>query len=305
MLQNISLQQTQYNMKTTLLSTILLAFVLIGGKNVQAQPAPGGAVPPVITEIMYNPPEFGTDSLEFIELYNPSQTLPLNLGGFYFSSGIVDTIPTGVILPPDGRVVIAVDSVVFETLTGVPCLEWESGGLSNSGEGITLRAPNGVVADTVFYDDNSMWPSEADGDGYSLVLCDASADNNLPASWTSSENATGYFIDDSNNPGNPPIQIFADPFQAPTCTTTGIADDNVITTRVYPNPSNGEFRVEFDALENVAVMKIHNSVGQLVSAQSLTTGTTSVNVSQQLSSGYYILSIERENSTERVKVSVK
>lgn len=299
------MRQTQHNMKTTLLSTLLFAFVLIGGKNIQAQPAPGGALPPVITEIMYNPPEFGTDSLEFIEIYNPNQSLPLNLGGYYFSSGFNDTIPAGIIVPADGRIVIAGDSVVFEAAFGFPCLEWDNGGLSNSGEGIALRTPTGILADTVFYDDNSMWPSEADGDGYSLVLCDPSLDNNLPSSWTSSENATGIFIADSQNPGNPDFEIYADPFQASTCTATSIADDNVITTAVYPNPSNGEFRVEFDALETVATMKIYNSVGQLVSAESLAAGTTVVNVSQNLKSGYYILAIERENDIERVKFTIK
>jgi len=41
----------------------------------------------VITEIMYNPPESGTDSLEFLELYNNGVEI-VNLEGFYFAEGI-------------------------------------------------------------------------------------------------------------------------------------------------------------------------------------------------------------------------
>jgi len=40
----------------------------------------------VITEIMYNPPESGTDSLEFIELMN-NDTVTVNLLDFFFASG--------------------------------------------------------------------------------------------------------------------------------------------------------------------------------------------------------------------------
>ncbi len=52
----------------------------------------------VITEIMYNPPESGTDSLEFIELYNKGVEVE-NLGGYYFADGIIYTFPSVMLNP--------------------------------------------------------------------------------------------------------------------------------------------------------------------------------------------------------------
>ena len=54
----------------------------------------------VITEIMYNPPESGTDSLEFIEIYN-NGTDAVNMDGFTFVDGVEYTFPNIDILPDE------------------------------------------------------------------------------------------------------------------------------------------------------------------------------------------------------------
>jgi hypothetical protein len=286
-------------MKRLLLSITFLSFLFIGSKNIHAQPLPPGNTLPVITEIMYNPPETGNDTLEFIELLNPSLTAAINMGGYYFSSGVDFTFPSGFVLPAGEHVIVAGDSVIFETWFGMEAFEWEgqASGLSNSGEGITLRTSTGVVADTVFFDDAVAWPQEADGAGYSLTLCDPSADNNLPASWTASENATGIIVNS--------LEVFADPGQLSTCTATGIVDDNVITTLVYPNPSNGEFRLQMEALTETARLNIYNNAGQVVATRSLAEGTTTVTVAETLAVGYYTLAIERSDATERIKLIIE
>ena len=43
---------------------------------------------------------------------------------------------------------------------------------------------------SVSYDDNNGWPSEADGDGYSISLCDPSSDSNDPTNWSLSPSVT-------------------------------------------------------------------------------------------------------------------
>lgn len=285
-------------MKHTLLYTFIL---LVAGFTASAQPTPGGA-PPVITEIMYNPPESGNDTLEFVEILNPSLTTAIPMGGFYFSSGIDFTFPAGFVLGTGEYVIVAGDSVIFEATYGLEAFQWEgaASSLSNSGEGLTLRAPIGLIVDTVFYDDAAAWPSEADGGGYSLVLCDPTADNNLPENWTASENATGIFIGTSL-----PIEIYADPGAASTCTTVGIADDNVITTLVYPNPTEGAFAMQFAALIEAGMLTIHNSLGQMVYSEPLSAGATSTNVTVDLKSGYYILSLEAGTVQERKKLIVQ
>ncbi|MDP4281463.1 MAG: lamin tail domain-containing protein, partial [Bacteroidota bacterium] len=63
----------------------------MGYITVNAPPPPTNAKI-VISEIMYNPPESGQDSLEFIELYN-NDTAAINLHNYYFSNGIQYTFP--------------------------------------------------------------------------------------------------------------------------------------------------------------------------------------------------------------------
>lgn len=286
-------------MKNTLLSVF---FVILSIGTIIGQPVPGGGPAPVITEIMYNPPESGNDTLEFVEILNPSLTSPISMGGYYFSAGIDFTFPTGFVLGAGEYVIVAGDSVIFETWYGLEAFEWEgaASSLSNSGEALVLRNSSAGIVDTVDYDDSVDWPQEADGGGYSLVLCDPTSDNNLPENWTASENATGIYIGTSL-----PVEIFADPGAASTCTPTGISDDNVIATVIYPNPSEGEFTLKFEPFTTTGMLQIHNSLGQLVYSDAISGGTTTLTVSEALTSGYYIVSLSQGQAVERLKLTVK
>lgn len=268
------------------------------GSAVLAQPAPGGPAP-VITEIMYNPPETGNDSLEFIEILNPSLTAVINMGGFYIDDAFSFTFPSGFVLGMGEHVVIAGDSVIFEAAFGVEAFEWDGATtqLNNSGETITLKTGAGAIVDQVQYGTTMSWPQEANGQGYSLVLCDPTSDNSLAASWTASENATGVVVN--------ALQIYADPGAFSTCTPTGLADDNIITTAIYPNPSEGAVSIRFAAMEEVGALSILNSLGQVVHTQGLSVGTSNVNLDLELSTGYYIVSLDRGNSVEKHKLIIK
>lgn len=138
----------------------------------------------VITEIMYNPPEAGTDSLEFIELYN-NGTQAIDLEGFYFSDGVVFTFPS-YILNPGAYVVTAVKSTAIQNTFGVPSLQWTSGALSNSGELLLLKDKFGYTVDSVFFDDVLPWDTLADGWGPSLTLCNPNLDNSIAENWKAS-----------------------------------------------------------------------------------------------------------------------
>ena len=156
----------------------------------------------VITEIMYNPPEAGNDSLEFIELYNNGNE-PVDMEGFYFTEGIDYTFPA-LTLNPSEYYVVCIDSVAFHNTFGMAAAEWDGGALSNSGEDIILVNQDGQLVDSVLYDDALPWDTLADGFGPSLTLCNPSLDNSLPESWSAStEFAAVNAINDS---------IFATPF---------------------------------------------------------------------------------------------
>jgi len=146
-----------------------------------------------ITEIMYNPPESGADSLEFIEFYNNS-SFTADLQGYTFTQGVVHTFGTTAIAP-GGYYVIAGDSAGFHNVFGqAPDAVWASGALSNGGEDITLQDPFGVTIDSVDYSDSGAWPSSADGNGPSIVLCDWMVDQNDGANWSASMSPVGVTI---------------------------------------------------------------------------------------------------------------
>lgn len=159
-----------------------------------------------ITEIMYNPPESGTDSLEYIEIYNFGDT-PADLTGYTFTAGITATFPD-FILGAGEYVVIALNPDAMLNQFGVTALPF-SGALSNGGEMIQLSNPGGSVVVEVTYDDGGSWPTEPDGNGPSLVLCDPAADASDGANWAASTTDSGVIINGS--------VIFASPGAADAC----------------------------------------------------------------------------------------
>lgn len=135
----------------------------------------------VINEIMFNPPESGTDSLEYIELYN-ADIIAHNLQGWSFSKGVVYTFPS-YNLEPGSYVVVAIKASAMLNTFGVVALQWTSGGLSNSGEELELKDNSGAVIDNLTFSASAPWPVAANGYGPSLSLKDPLLDNSLVASW--------------------------------------------------------------------------------------------------------------------------
>ncbi len=163
----------------------------------------------VITEIMYNPPEAGTDTLEYVELYNPTNA-SVDVSGWNFTQGFEFVFPAGSSIPANGYVVIAKSISFFEPKFGFAPYEWVLGGaLTNTGEDLELRDAGGNVIDYVDYKNASPWPTEPAGNGPSLVLCDPSSDNSLPENWQASTNATGVIINGK--------EVKASPGAANTC----------------------------------------------------------------------------------------
>ncbi|MEI6575193.1 MAG: lamin tail domain-containing protein [Bacteroidota bacterium] len=165
-------------MKRKLLLSLLL-FVLFAGTAFSQ-----GIV---ITEINYNDPSTGTttgDSLEYIEVQNFS-TMPVNFGGYKFTSGVTFTFPS-MTVPAMGYVVIAKAATKVQNFYGISgVLQWDAGQTltNNGGEGIALKDPSLNMLDTVRYNTTNPWPTSPNGTGPSLMLCDASLDNNNGANW--------------------------------------------------------------------------------------------------------------------------
>lgn len=163
--------------------------MVVAGLSVMAQPNV------VINEIMYNPPESGTDSLEFVELHN-NGTTAVSLQGYTFSQGLTYTFGN-VTLNAGDYIVVAVDSMAMQRVFGVAAYQWSSGGLSNGGEDIVLKDAANTTVDSVDYEDGGSWVDAPDGDGYSLELTDPASDNNDGQNWRPSGNHSGQTINGS------------------------------------------------------------------------------------------------------------
>lgn len=174
-----------------------------------------------ITEISYNPPESGNDSLEYIELYNYTDQA-INLENYKFSRGVVFTFPD-VSLQPQSYLVVAVNADAMERNFGVNALQWTSDALNNNGEVITLVDADGQVIVSVEYQDTSPWPGFAegtDGGGRSIELCNPEADPNDGNNWKVSENDLGFEINGR--------QMYGTPGAANSITECSLEPDHII-----------------------------------------------------------------------------
>jgi len=135
----------------------------------------------MITEIMYNPPESDTDSLEFIELFNNGDVV-IDLEGYYFSAGVDFTFPAATLMQGE-YILVAVDSVIFQDVFGMMAYQF-GGSLSNSGEMVSINNNYGMLVDSVRFSDLAPWPAEPDGNGPSLTFCDPGLDNGLGENWS-------------------------------------------------------------------------------------------------------------------------
>lgn len=150
----------------------------------------------MITEIMYNPPEAGTDSLEFIELYNHSEHA-VDLDGWSFSQGITMVFNESVILEAREYLVLAVSESAFKAVYGSDSrvIQWQGGALLNSGELLEITDREGNVVYSVFYSSGTNgWYAEADGNGASIELCNFDADPHQKDSWQPATNSLGIVI---------------------------------------------------------------------------------------------------------------
>jgi len=143
----------------------------------------------VINEIMYNPAD-GFDTEDWVEFYNPHQ-YPLDITGWQFKDEDDDHIfefPENTFIDSLGYMVLSKDTAVFrsfypEIYNVIGDMDF---GLSGNGEILRLYNNEGVLIDTVRYNDSAPWPTEPDGGGPSLELIAPMLDNGLAESWMAS-----------------------------------------------------------------------------------------------------------------------
>ncbi len=142
----------------------------------------------VISEIMVDTPSEwgGTNSLEFVEIYNTG-LITEDLTGHRFSGEIDYTFPDGTMLAPGEFIVVAKDPIAAQSFYGVTCLGPYDGKLSNSGGKLRFRNELDGILLEVEYDNKAPWPVAAFGTGHSLVLSHPSYGENDARAWSASD----------------------------------------------------------------------------------------------------------------------
>jgi len=207
-----------------------------------------------VTELNYHPPDLiaGSDTvpgqdLEFIEFKNTGKNT-VNLSGLAIDSAVYFNFPSGVLLPPRQFYVIASKPSKFYNYYGMAASGNFKGNFSNSGERILVKDTNGDAIIDFSYSDDLPWPSEADGDGFSLSSAEVNPAGN-PADYS-------YWTLSVKKDGNP----FADNIDG-----SGIIDpafDGSLI--VYPNPTQGLITVQLmtDDAAEVMEVTIYSSTGK-------------------------------------------
>ena len=153
---------------------------------------PSSGSVPTINEINYNSSDT-FDPEDWVEIYNPTDSIFDMSNWFFRDEGQVGddhlfSIPEGTVLQPNEYVVLCRDTMDFKN--HFPMVNSYIGdlgfGLSGGGELIRLYNNNGILMDSLTYDDDDPWPPEPDGEGPTLELINPLIDNGIYSNWTAS-----------------------------------------------------------------------------------------------------------------------
>lgn len=246
----------------------------------------------VINEINYNSSD-DFDTGDWIEIYNPTDT-DINASGWIFKDDD-DThqfiIPENIVVKSKGYLVLASDTTSLKTVNTdarnfVGDFDF---GLSGNSDDVRLFNANSTLIDVVTYDDESPWPTEADGDGSTLELTDPDSDNALSGSWMASTRLGG-------TPGWENGSI-------PTSNEDELGSPKSFAlNQNYPNPFNPSTNISFRLPKASQVqLTVYNMLGQKVRTLvdgNLNSGNHSVKFNaSNLSSGIYLYQLKTPAST--------
>lgn len=231
----------------------------------------------VITEIMYNSPEAGIDSLEFIEIYN-NDAVAVDLLNYKISYGSVNKVfDASYVLNPGDYVIIAPDKAAADAFYGISSIQGPTSGISNSGTFIKINSPSGLLVDSLTYGTTAPWPTEANAGGASLTLCDPNTDNTDGNNWSASTNLVGVIAT---------VNVYADPEDG--CVPDAIADRSGSNISIYPNPATDQIQISVNS--QAASVSIVNHIGMVVYASNeINDGNNIVNTSAFANGVYHVV----------------
>ena len=203
----------------------------------------------VINEIMADPsPVVGLPDAEYVELYNRT-AFPVDLTNWTFSTGSTVKVFPSITIQADSFLILTSTAAIPDFASTIPIVGFSSMALTNSGQTLTLKSPQGGVISTVSYSDQWYQDAVKKNGGWSLEQIDA---NNACAgitNWRASNNVSGGSPGISNsikgsNPDNTPPQVFR------------VAVNAIDTIQVYFNEP-----LDSTTMLNLSIYTIDNGIG--------------------------------------------
>jgi Lamin Tail Domain/Bacterial Ig-like domain len=148
----------------------------------------------IINEIMADPdPAVGLPAVEFIEIHNTTTNKTFDLAGWTLTDGNgTGTLPAAT-LPPGGFAILCDDgnAGLFATFGLAVGFATFPSSLTNTGELLDLKDPDGVTIDAVTYSDDWYNDDIKAGGGWTLERIDPTTPCSSAANWTASNDALG------------------------------------------------------------------------------------------------------------------
>ena len=272
------------NHVVTDVNAINTSFFLEAADNIKAVFTFTGGSGIVINEINYKD-AVGFEVKDWVELYNNSEST-VDLSGWVFkdSNDLHEfIIPNGTTLASDSYIVLAQSLVDFQSKfpSVSPVLGDFEFGLSGGGELVRLFDDTGVLVDSVEYDDENPWPTEADGNGPTLELISPNLDNNLGGSWDACA-APGF-------EHGTPTAVNND------C-SLGIEDYSNVKVLVYPNPMKTQATIIVSNISSPLVLKVYDMLGREITTME-SNSNKFIFTKGNLNSGIYLLKILTEDQS--------
>lgn len=251
--------------------------------------------PIVFSEINYNSSTLA-DADDWVELHNTTNQ-PIYIGAYTFLDGN-DTLPFimpgGTIIQANGYLVLYKNDVLFTARHAnvTNKLGPFQFGLGGGGDACRLYDQNGKLVMSVYYDDEDGWPTEPDGNGYTLELLSDTGKMSTAGNWFAGcpEGSPGY------------------PYASP-C-GVGVAENLIGGLKAYPNPFNNNIMLEWtSSVLSDALLQLLDAQGKVVYSQTIQS-QTGINRHQlysasNLASGMYLLRLQMASGSSVTQRLIK